>query len=158
MYIALKPCTFAGKKYKIGEPIADGVVLREAAPRLCKMGMIAAVGVSGIIADSNEGGPLLPPSSTIDPEKDPEGDSENLDNSENSENQEGDQNPEKDPENPEQTDNEQDGEEEKTYSKSALSKMNKDELLAVADEKGVEATAEMTNAAIVELILAAQGE
>lgn len=151
MYIALKPCTFAGKKYKIGEPIADGVVLREAAPRLCKMGMIAAVGVSGIIADSNEGGPLLPPSSTIDPEKDPE-------NPEGSENQEGDQNPEKDPENPEQTGNEQEGEEEKTYSKSALSKMNKDELLAVADEKGVEATAEMTNAAIVELILAAQGE
>lgn len=46
----------------------------------------------------------------------------------------------------------------KTYSKNALIKMNKDELLVVAEKKGVEATAEMTNAAIVKMILEKQGE
>ena len=42
MYIAKKPgCKFAGRVFKINEPIPDGYVLKEAAPRLICMGVIA---------------------------------------------------------------------------------------------------------------------
>lgn len=47
---------------------------------------------------------------------------------------------------------------EKTYSKTALSRMKKEELLSVAVKAGVEATAEMKNDDIVALILEKQGE
>ncbi len=40
-FIALKPCSFAGKHFKIGEEIPDGLVLSDMAPRLIKMGKIA---------------------------------------------------------------------------------------------------------------------
>ena len=74
MYKAKKPCNFAGKSYKIDEPIEAGAVLPTAAPRLIKMGLIAAVDESSVAAMepapvSNEGGPLLPPSSTIETAK-----------------------------------------------------------------------------------------
>lgn len=45
-----------------------------------------------------------------------------------------------------------------TYSKYKLSRMNKEQLRAVAKEKGVEIKDDMTNELIVELILESQGE
>lgn len=48
-------------------------------------------------------------------------------------------------------------EEEKIYSKHRLSRMNKNQLLAVAAEKGVKVADDMTNDKIVELILERQG-
>ena len=50
MFIAKKPCSFAGKNYRIDDPIPDGAVLKEAITRL-KNG--------GYIAEKAEG-PLLP--------------------------------------------------------------------------------------------------
>lgn len=47
MYIAQKPCSFAGQTYRVGETIPDGVVLPEAVSRLKKGGVIAEVGGSG---------------------------------------------------------------------------------------------------------------
>lgn len=117
MYVALKACKFAGKAYKIGETIDQSVVLREAAPRLIKMGVLAAVGENRIhlsATDSVEGGPTPPPSLTSDKAT--------------------------------------------VYTKGALSHMNKEELLNVAKEKGVKATAEMKNAEIIDLIIEKQGE
>lgn len=46
----------------------------------------------------------------------------------------------------------------KIYSRHSLNRMKKDELLCIAEKAGVKATAEMTNGAIVELILAEKGE
>lgn len=127
-YKALKPCKFAGKAYKIGDSIDASVVLPTAAPGLIKIGKIAAV--EGAYADTDPagtaptaGGPLLPPASTIDEQKDSETE-----------------------------------EEEKLYSKNALSRMTKPEVMAIAEEKGVEATEDMTKDKIVELILESQGE
>ncbi len=43
MYIAKKPCKFAGHKFQIGEAIPDGHVHDVAVPRLISMGVIAEV-------------------------------------------------------------------------------------------------------------------
>lgn len=40
-FLALKPCSFAGKSFKIGERIPEGAALPEMVPRLIKMGKIA---------------------------------------------------------------------------------------------------------------------
>lgn len=45
-YIALKPCTFAGQKYKIGEEIPAETVHPGSRENLVKMGLIAARGDS----------------------------------------------------------------------------------------------------------------
>lgn len=45
-YIALKPCTFAGKKFLIGEEIPADMVHPGNRENLVKMGMIAARGMS----------------------------------------------------------------------------------------------------------------
>lgn len=79
IYSALKPCKFAGQAFRIGNRIPDGLIRKEAAPRLIKMGVIAAVegeieepssleGERGVEEDDapEEGGPLLPPSSTLE--------------------------------------------------------------------------------------------
>lgn len=228
MYKALKTCKFAGKDYKIGDTIDTSVILPEAAPRLMKMGVIAAVGEnSGVksetsnAADSKAGAYSTPASTIVKvPILDEETEIESVDVTPEelvevvtiiqlpdeeltekvqeiqSENQllliailnggpvayeaakarvaelnanDGDPEqtgdpeetgePEK-PENPEETgEPEKPGDDEaKTYSKNALSKMNKAGLLAVAEEKGVKATADMTNDAIIELIIQKQGE
>ncbi len=66
-FIALKPCSFAGKHFKIGEEIPDGLVLSEMAPRLIKMGKIAeAPKVSAPEPQKNE--PVPEP----EPEPEPE--------------------------------------------------------------------------------------
>lgn len=57
MYIAQKPCSFAGQTYRVGEMISDGVILPEAVSRLKKGGVIAEVG---------EAGPLLPAAASIE--------------------------------------------------------------------------------------------
>ncbi len=41
-YIALKPCSFGGRQFKIGEEVPDGFVLPEMAKRLIGMDKIAA--------------------------------------------------------------------------------------------------------------------
>lgn len=58
VYIAQKPCSFAGKRYRIGEPIPDGVILPLAIKRLL---------TSGVIAESGAGF-LLPASASLDKE------------------------------------------------------------------------------------------
>lgn len=58
MYIAKKPgCKFAGRVFKINEPIPDGYVLKEAAPRLICM---------GVIAEADDAGSLLPATASIE--------------------------------------------------------------------------------------------
>ena len=117
--IAKKPCSFNGKKFFIGNEIPESYVLDPKAQ--VAMGVIEVVEGEGIKAAPEEGGPLLPPSSTL-----------------------------------EETMEEQ--EEEKSYSKGTLTHMTKDELLAIAEEKGVEATVDMTKSDIADLIIATQGE
>lgn len=46
-YIALKPCTFAGQKFKIGESIPGDVLLPGAIKNLVKMEIIASTDASG---------------------------------------------------------------------------------------------------------------
>lgn len=61
MFIAQKPCTFAGVDYKIGDSIKDGAVLPEAVTRLIR---------TGVIAEADNAGPLLPAVASIEePEK-----------------------------------------------------------------------------------------
>lgn len=57
MYIAQKPCTFAGTEYNIGDTIPKDKVLPEAVTRLIKNGVIAEVGNAG---------PLLPASTSLE--------------------------------------------------------------------------------------------
>lgn len=56
MYIALKPCSFAGEAYRIGEEIPNGKVLPEAVARLVRQGVIA----------ENGPGVLLPGSASLE--------------------------------------------------------------------------------------------
>ena len=122
---AKKPCSFNGKRFFIGDEIPENFVLDPKAQM--SMGIIEVVGENGATrpesesADSNEGGILLPPSSTL-------------------ENTEVQQEPEK------------------KYTKGALTHMTKENILAIANEKGVEATEEMTKEQIADLIIEKQGE
>lgn len=59
MFTARKPCSFAGKKFSIGETIPAGMVHPTAVGRLIKSGVIAEAGA----------GPLLPATPSIEPEK-----------------------------------------------------------------------------------------
>lgn len=67
---AKKPCSFNGKNYFIGDEIPIESVLDPKAQQM--MGVIEVVEensgsrVESEPADSNEGGPLLPPSSTLE--------------------------------------------------------------------------------------------
>lgn len=54
-YIAIKPCSFAGKRFRIGESIPDGAIIPGAVKRLLKEGVIA----------ETEAGPLLPASASL---------------------------------------------------------------------------------------------
>lgn len=56
MYIAQKPCSFAGQRFKIGETIPEGLVHEKAIPRLKKGGILAVVGE----------GSLLPSATTLE--------------------------------------------------------------------------------------------
>lgn len=56
MFVALKPCTFAGQKFIKGNTIPEGLVDPKAVVRLTKGGKIAVAGA----------GPLLPATSTIE--------------------------------------------------------------------------------------------
>ena len=56
MFIAQKPCSFAGRKFKIGETIPEGLVHEKAIPRLKKGGILAVVGE----------GLLLPSTTTLE--------------------------------------------------------------------------------------------
>ena len=47
-YKALRPCSFAGVSYLIGDIIPDGVVLNQASTRLIKSGVIEAVVGEGV--------------------------------------------------------------------------------------------------------------
>ena len=57
MYIAQKPCSFAGTSYNIGDTIPKDKVLPEAVTRLIRNGVIAEVGNAG---------PLLPASTSLE--------------------------------------------------------------------------------------------
>ena len=63
-YKALRPCSFAGKTYLIGEIIPDGVVHESAEARLIKGGVIEAVDVEGVT-------PPLPSTSEDEPKEEP---------------------------------------------------------------------------------------
>lgn len=54
-YIALKPCTFAGQKFKIGDSIPGDVLLPGAAKNLIKMGKIASTDGAGVAMANNQG-------------------------------------------------------------------------------------------------------
>lgn len=140
MYVAQKPCKFAGKAYKIGEIIDETAIQKTAAPRLIKMGVIAAVATNGAV--TVEGGPLLPPSSTT-------GEAGETGENPDGQNDAG--------ENP---DGQNEAEEEAgtTYTKSGLLDMTKKEMLAIAAEMGVDANEDMTKADIADLIMQKQGE
>lgn len=56
MYTALKPCSFAGEHFKIGDTIPDGLVQAQAITRLKNGGFIAEAGA----------GPLLPATASIE--------------------------------------------------------------------------------------------
>lgn len=112
---AKKPCSFCGTQFYIGNEVPLDYVLDPKAQE--KMGVLVVVEGDSVKADSEAGGPLLPPASTLE-EK----------------------------------------EEKAVYSKYKLSRMTKDELCAIAEEKGVEVTEEMTKDKIVELIIESQGE
>lgn len=117
---AKKPCSFNGKKFFIGDEIPVDHVLDPNAQKM--MGVIEVVDGDSEKPGPDEGGPLLPPSPTLD-------------------------------------DHEDDEEEHKTsYSKNSLSRMKKEELLAIAAELGVEATEDTKNDTIVAMILEKQGE
>ena len=62
-YIAKKPCNF-GKKYFIGEEIPAEMILDPIAQKM--MGVIEVVDGDSRNADPDEGGPLLPPSPTLE--------------------------------------------------------------------------------------------
>ena len=57
MFIANKPCKFAGLKFKSGEEIPAKLILPKAVNRLKRLGLIAEVG---------EAGSLLPPATSIE--------------------------------------------------------------------------------------------
>ena len=151
MYIALKPCKFAGKAYKIDDPIENTAIQKGAAPRLIKMGVIAAVATDGAV--TVEGGRLLPPSSTIeeagstDNQETPE--QGTPDNQEAGEQEAGSTDNQETPENQE---------EKTTYTKGGLLHMTKDEMLVIAADMGVEANADMKKEDIADLIMQKQGE
>lgn len=127
-YIAKKPCNF-GKKYFIGEEIPAEMILDPIAQKM--MGVIEVVEGDSSNADPEEGGPLLPPSPTLE---------------------------ETDIEEEISADTEEP--EEKTgrlcYTKNQLDRMKKDELLAIAEELGVDATKDTKNADLIALIIEAQ--
>lgn len=49
MFIAKKPCTFAGQSFLIGDTIPDNLIHHTAIPRLIKNGKIAEVGTAGLL-------------------------------------------------------------------------------------------------------------
>lgn len=63
MYIAKKRCKFAGREFRVGEPIPEGYAHDAAAPRLISMGVIAEV----------PEGPLLPSASSIEENQEDDG-------------------------------------------------------------------------------------
>ena len=65
-YIAKKPCSFSGSKYFIGDEIPAEQILDPIAQKM--MGVIEVVegDSKSSIADPEEGGPLLPPSPTLE--------------------------------------------------------------------------------------------
>lgn len=116
---AKKPCSFGGRKFYIGNEIPTNMVLDPKAQE--KMGILAVVEEESSNAAPDEGGPLLPPSSTLE------------------------------------CDAEENVASQATYTKSALSRMNKADLLKLAFVMGVEAIAEMPKDTIADLILEKQG-
>ena len=126
-YIAKKPCNF-GKKYFIGEEIPAEMILDPIAQKM--MGVIEVVEGDSSNADPEEGGPLLPPSPTLDDAED-----EISDDAE---------------------DEPVDEVVKLVYAKTSLERMKKDELLAIAEELGVSATKDTKNADLIALIIEAQ--
>ena len=124
-YIAKKPCNF-GKKYFIGEEIPAEHILDPIAQKM--MGVIEVVEGDSRNADPTEGGPLLPPSPTLE-----EADIEE-----------------------EISEDTEEPEEKTVYTKSKLDRMTKDELLAIADDLGVDATEDDKKAELIALIIEAQ--
>lgn len=51
MYIATKPCSFAGTAYRIGDEIPDNKILPEAVTRLIRQGVIAEHGAGVLLPD-----------------------------------------------------------------------------------------------------------
>ena len=125
-YIAKKPCNFCGKRYFIGEEIPAEKILDPIAQKM--MGVIEVVEGDSSNADPEEGGPLLPPSPTLEETDIEEEISEDT----------------------------EEAEEKTVYTKSKLDRMTKDELLAIADDLGVDATEKTKNADLIALIIEAQ--
>lgn len=132
IFKAKKPCNFNGKKFFIGDTIPSEYVLDPIAQ--ISMGVIEVVEGESNDAAPEEGGPLLPPSSTLDEDQE-----------------------DADDEQSEESEDQEDAEVTK-YSKSTLLRMTKDELVTLAAERGIEVNAEMTKEAIADLILEKQGE
>lgn len=130
-YRALKPCKFQGKQYRIGDPIKESCVLPSAVQRLILSGHIA-------VAE----GPT-PASATINNEEEPTDEEfdelvKQLEDEEISE--------------------EEPQEEKKVYSENALTRMNRADLVKVAEDLGVDVEEDDTKAQIAALIISAQGE
>ena len=123
-YIAKKPCNF-GKKYFIGEEIPEEKILDPIAQKM--MGVIEVVEGDSRNADPEEGGPLLPPSPTLE-----EADIEE-----------------------EISEDTEEPEEKEVYTKTKLNNMKMDELHAIAEEFGVDAK-EAKKAELIALIIEAQ--
>ena len=127
---ATKPCSFCGKNFFIGDEIPTNYVLDPNAQE--KMGVLVVVDKNSGISDNN--------SNTGDVGSDAGGSLlppvSTLD-----------------------SDSESDDEETvEKYTKSKFTHMNKDEILAIAAELGVEANADMSKAEIADLIIEKQGE
>lgn len=127
-YIAKKPCNF-GKKYFIGEEIPAEKILNPTAQKM--MGVIEVVEGDSRDADPEEGGRLLPPSPTLEEADIEEEISEDTEEAE-----------------------------ERTgrvcYTKNQLDRKTKDELLAIAEELGVDAADDPKKADLIALIIEAQ--
>lgn len=130
---ALKPCSFCGEKYFIGDEIPLENVLDPNAQ--ASMGVLVVVDVESTDdgAAPEAGGPLLPPASTLENEEE----DNNEESGESGETEES---------------------ETVIYSKNKLVRMTKEELCAIAEQNGVSVTDEMTKDKIVDLIIESQGE
>ena len=135
MFIALRPCRFAGKSYRIGDAIEDSVVDPKAVNRLKAEGKIAVVG--GEI-------PSAPPQEPVqEPDEPQEGfiPPETL---------EWPEEPQEKPEEPQEPT--------EVLSRNMMEKMNRQNLVDYAASYGIEVDEKMIKREIIEAIIAKRGE
>lgn len=139
MFIALRPCRFAGKSYRIGDTIEDSVVDPKAVNRLKAAGKIAVVG--GEV-------PSTPPQEEPqEPVQEPEEPQEGFIPPETLEW------PEEPQEEPQDHQHPFDD-----FTQNQLERVERDKLVEYAASCGIENTDEMTKKQIAEAIFAKRGE